>query len=417
MDGRSNLNIAVIGAGIIGVNTAYKLQETNLSVTLFDEHDPGSQTSMGNAGTFANYACIPINSNEIFLNLPYLLFSNNSPLSFQWSKIIYNFPWLLKFLINCKKENVIKITNILAFLLKNSLEYNDSLFKKLNLFKYINKNEVLYLFENEIDFFKDKKNLEVRENLNIKFQYLNSNEIKDLEPNLIKNFYKGVLFQNSKSTIDPKKYTEKIFNEFLKIKGKFKKEKIYNIINDKNKLKLLTKDNYIKDFDKVIICAGAQSGFLSKLFGDFFDIVSERGYHLMYQNYGNIIKRPIGIGKQGFYYTPMDDGLRAAGTVEIGSNNKQINHSRIKWMEKRVKETFDVKDLPNKVWLGFRPTLPDSLPVIGESKINSNVIYNFGHQHLGLTLASYSAEIVKKIIYSEKLDKEIDLINPRRFDS
>ena len=325
MNSKSSLNIAVIGAGIIGVNTAYKLQGKNLSITLFDQHDPGSQTSMGNAGTFANYACIPINSNDIFLNLPSLLFSSNSPLSFQWSKILNNFPWLLKFLINCKKENVIKITNTLAFLLKNSLESNNKLIKKLNLSNLINNNEVLYLYENEIDYFKDKKNLELREKLNIKFQYLNSNEIKDLEPNLIKKFYKGILFENSKSTINPKKYTEKIFYEYLKNNGKFKKEKIINIINNNNKLKLVTKGSYHQDFDKIIICAGAQSGFLLKNFSDFFNIVSERGYHLMYQNYGGIIKRPIGIGKQGFYYTPMDEGLRAAGTVEIGTVNDKIN--------------------------------------------------------------------------------------------
>ena len=416
MSSTSCLNIAVIGAGIIGVNTAYKLQGKNLSITLFDEHDPGSQTSMGNAGTFANYACIPINSNDIFLNLPFLLFSNNSPLSFQWSKILNNFPWLLKFLINCKKENVIKITNTLAFLLKNSLESNNKLIQKLNLSNLINNNEVLYLYENEIDYFKDKKNLELREKFNIKFQYLNSDEIKDLEPNLIKQFYKGVLFENSKSTINPKKYTEKIFYEFLKNNGKFKKEKIINIVNNNDKLKLVTKGTYRQDFDKIIICAGAQSGLLLKNFSDFFNIVSERGYHLMYQNYGDIIKRPIGIGKQGFYYTPMDEGLRAAGTVEIGTVNDEINKSRTKWMQNRVKETFDIKELPNKVWLGFRPTLPDSLPVIGKSKKNPNIIYNFGHQHLGLTLASYSAEIIQKIILNQEIEKELDYINPNRFN-
>ena len=371
---------------------------------------------MGNAGTFANYACIPINSNDIFLNLPFLLFSNNSPLSFQWSKILNNFPWLLKFLINCKKENVIKITNTLAFLLKNSLESNNNLIKKLNLSNLINNNEVLYLYENEIDYFKDKKNLELREELNIKFQYLNSHEIKNLEPNLIKKFYKGVLFENSKSTINPKKYTEKIFYEYLKNNGKFKKEKIINIVNNNNKLKLVTRGSYHQDFDKIIICAGAQSGLLLKNFSDFFNIVSERGYHLMYQNYGDIIKRPIGIGKQGFYYTPMDEGLRAAGTVEIGTVNDKINISRTKWMQNRVKETFDIKELPNKVWLGFRPTLPDSLPVIGKSKNNPNIIYNFGHQHLGLTLASYSAEIIEKIILNQEIEKELDFINPNRFN-
>mgnify|MGYP001192545823 FL=1 len=104
-------NIAVIGAGVIGVNTAYKLQKNNYKVTLYDEFKPGTQTSYGNAGTFANYGVLPINSPAIYRDLPHLIFKDESPLSFQWETILHAIPWIVKFLKNCRKEKVDQIIN------------------------------------------------------------------------------------------------------------------------------------------------------------------------------------------------------------------------------------------------------------------------------------------------------------------
>ena len=115
------------------------------------------------------------------------------------------------------------------------------------------------------------------------------------------------------------------------------------------------------------------------------------------------------------YYIPMEEGLRAAGTVEIGINDNSINTKRTNWMHKNTISNFNINNDPNKVWLGYRPTLPDSLPVIGKSKNNENIIYNFGHQHLGLTLATISGEIILNII-EDKKNKDFETLSPNRFN-
>ena len=111
MNKNAPLTIGVIGSGVIGTLTAYTLKKKNYSVSLFDENLPGTQTSMGNAGTFAHYACIPINSEENFKKIPFLLFSDSSPLSIQWKNLFSIYPWLIKFLQNCSKEKVNNTSN------------------------------------------------------------------------------------------------------------------------------------------------------------------------------------------------------------------------------------------------------------------------------------------------------------------
>ena len=168
-------------------------------------------------------------------------------------------------------------------------------------------------------------------------------------------------------------------------------------------------------YDKVIVCTGSYTKNLAKTVGDNFPLISERGYHLMFTKQKNQIKRPISISNQGIYFTPMEEGLRVAGTVEIGLNNKKINNSRVNWIKKSTFETFDIYEEPESIWLGHRPTLPDSLPVIGCSKENQNILYNFGHQHLGLTLGSISADIILDILQKKPLSHTLDSIKPSRF--
>ena len=407
-------NIAVIGAGIIGVNTAYKLQKNKYKVTLFDEFNPGSQTSYGNAGTFANYGIIPINTTDIYRNLPYLIFSNKSPLSIQFRSILFIMPWVLKFLKYCSEEKINNIIKTLSYLLKKSEISNKKIFEDVHLKELINNNETLYLYENEYDFLLDKKNIDKRKDYGINFKYIGTSEINHLEPNLKKKYFKGLLFEKSQFTINPLKYILKIFNNFKKLNGIFIKKKIDNIICEKNKINLFCKEKkYI--YDKVIICTGAYTKHLATAVGDNFPLISERGYHLMFPDQKNQIKRPIAISNQGIYFTPMEEGLRVAGTVEIGLNNKKINNSRVNWIKKNTFETFNFTEDPESIWLGHRPTLPDSLPVIGCSKKNKNILYNFGHQHLGLTLGAISADIIVDILQKNSLNNTLDSIKPTRF--
>ena len=262
---------------------------------------------------------------------------------------------------------------------------------------------------------KYKKNNDLRKSKNIDLIDISSREIKDIEPNLNKNFYRGILFKGSKFTTNPLKFVNKIYEEFLKNNGKFFNKKIIKIKNEENEIIIQDNLNDSYKFDKLIICTGSFSNKLTKMLDETFPMISERGYHLMYNNCKNIISRPISVVNQGIYYIPMEEGLRVAGTVEIGMNDKSINTKRTNWMHNNTISNFNINNDPNKVWLGYRPTLPDSLPVIGKSKNNENIIYNFGHQHLGLTLATISAEIILNII-EDKKNKDFETLSPNRFN-
>ena len=141
-----NVQVAVVGAGIIGTVTSFLLQKQGLKVTLFDDQDPGSKTSFGNAGTFANYACIPINSEKVFSQLPQLILGSDSPLSIEWSSLWQSFPWLIKFLRNCRKKKVEEIINSLGSLLRMSDEANNDILQDRSINPLIKFNEALYVY-------------------------------------------------------------------------------------------------------------------------------------------------------------------------------------------------------------------------------------------------------------------------------
>ena len=145
-------NIAVIGAGIIGICSAYFLQKSGYKVTLVDHNEPGSMTSSGHACTFADYACIPVNSPTIFKDLPSMLLKEDGPLVIDFVYVLKNLPWVFSFLKNCKKDKVEYIATSLAHLLSHSRLSYDELFKEVDVSQYINNNETLYLYKTEKEY-------------------------------------------------------------------------------------------------------------------------------------------------------------------------------------------------------------------------------------------------------------------------
>ena len=163
------------------------------------------------------------------------------------------------------------------------------------------------------------------------------------------------------------------------------------------------------------ICTGAWSNNLSKKIGDNFPLDTERGYHVMFDNHG-LISRPIGWSQSGFYLVQLQEGLRAAGTVEIAGLNKPENKKRTQMIEYQARRLLPQLNEVKKTWLGFRPTLPDSLPVIGSSKKNKNIIYAFGHQHIGWTLGAVTGKIINSICNERVPNIDIEPFNPSRFN-
>jgi len=407
-------HIAVVGAGIIGICSAYFLNKSGFNVTLIDKNEPGSMTSYGHACTFADYACVPVNSPQLIKDIPLMLLRSDGPLAIDFFYMLQNLNWGIKFLQNCTKNRVNHITNSLGDILNSASVSYDEIFSEVNVSQYIKNQEALYLHENETEFLKAKITNEMRKKNGVKIKMLSKNEIRDLEPNLAPVFYNGQLFIGSRHTTNPLAISQKIFQAFINNGGRFVKDSVENI-SPKNSSITLTYNNNNYTFDKVVVCAGSWSNNLTKKFGDNFPLDTERGYHVLFNN-SDLISRPIGWSQSGFYLVQLQEGLRAAGTVEIAGLLKPENKKRTKMIETQARKLLPKLKEVKSTWLGFRPTLPDSLPIIGKSEKNKNIIYGFGHQHIGWTLAAVTGKIVNTLCTDKEPNLNIDAFKPSRFN-
>ncbi len=408
-------NIAVIGGGIIGICSAYFLQKSGFKVTLVDHNKPGSMTSYGHACTFADYACIPVNSPTIFKDLPSMLLKQNGPLAVDFKYILKNLPWALSFLNNCRKNKVEYIASSLANFLSHSRLSYDQLFEEVDVSQYINNNEALYLYKTAKEFQAAKYSIDLRKKNNVKIKKLNAAEIHEIEPNIAQIYFCGLIFEGSRHTINPIKVSEKIFETFLQNGGSYINKKITLINNTVNGV-TITSENNTFDFDKIIISAGSWSRELALMIGDKFPLGTERGYHVLFENEKKLINRPVGWSQSGFYLIQIEEGIRAAGTVEIAGLQKNPNPKRLKMIENESRKLIPTLGKVKSTWLGFRPTLPDSLPVIGQSTKNKNVFYAFGHQHIGWTLGAVTGKAITELVNNRNPNFDLSSFNPNRFN-
>ncbi len=407
-------SIAVIGAGIVGICSAYFLKKSGFRVTLIDREDPGTMTSFGHACSFADYANVPVNYPGLIWDVPKMLLKKDGPLAVDFFYILKNIPWALSFLKNCKKEKVEEIASSLTNLLKHSQISYDEIFKEVNVQEYISHEENLYLFDTK----KSLDNYEyanvIRKNNSVKFRNLNKEEVKDLEPNIADVYYAGQLFTGSRHTTNPLAISTKIFEKFLELGGIYIKQNVTNLIQKENNIEIYLGNKKI-NFDKMIVCAGAWSNKIANLLGENFPLDTERGYHILFNTNEKLIKRPVAWSESGFYLIQIHDGVRAAGTVEIAGINKEPNLKRIKMIERQSRKVLPQLGEIKSTWMGRRPTLPDSLPIIGESSKNKNIIYAFGHQHIGWTLGAITGKIITTITNGKKPNINIEAYSPNRF--
>ena len=413
----SKSEVAVIGAGIQGVCNALFLQKKGIDVTLFDKDEPGCAASYGNAGHFSPYASLQLNRSDVLSDVPAMLLSSRGPLALKWNYFVKMLPWFSKYIMSCSEKKMMHTAKYMHQILDISLDAYDELFADINLDGLVEKKGIMYVWEKKG--IKSRKiEIDIRDKFGVKQKILNPKEVHDLEPNL-KSFYDGgVFYEYARHARNPKKIIEKLFADFLKKGGKFKKTNINNINFKDQKPILITESDKLL-FDKVVIACGAFSKKLTDKLDEKIPLDTERGYHVHFKNYSNLLSRPVVWADRGFGITPMEQGLRVVGTVEFGGLENPLSKSRIKNLILNAKDMLN--GLPENEdhedeWLGFRPTLPDFLPVIGKSKNYNNVYYSFGHHHLGWTLGAISGKIVSKMILGEKTNLDLTPYSSSRFN-
>ena len=408
------LKIGIVGAGIQGISNALFLQKKGFKVTIFDRDEPGSPVaSYGNAGHFSPYASVPINRPDVLTDVPAMLLSSTGPLALKWNYVPKMMPWFLQFIRNCTTKRMMHTAKNMHQILDLALPAYDELFDEVELGGLVEKKGILYIW-NDQSLKSRELEINVRNELGVDQQVLTPKEIHDLEPNIKPIYHGGVYYQYGRHARNPKKILIKLFDLFLKKGGKFLKMNIKDIKFDEEKpiIKAETQ-NFL--FDKVVIACGSFSKKLTDNLDEKIPLDTERGYHVHFKDCDHLLSRPVIFQNRGFGITPMEQGLRVVGTVEFGGLDNPLSKTRVKNLINNAK--YLMGDLPEHEdeWLGFRPTLPDYLPVIGPSKKHKNVFYCFGHHHLGWTLGPISGKIISGMIAEENTNLDLKPYSSLRF--
>lgn len=412
---QNSFKIGIVGSGIQGISNALFLQKKGFDVTIFDKDEPGSPVaSYGNAGHFSPYASLSLNRTDVLADVPAMLMSSTGPLALKWNYVPKMIPWFIKFILNTTKKKMMHTAKNMHQILDLALPAYDELFDEIDLENLVENKGILYIW-NDKDLKSRELEIRVRDELGVKQQLVNKSEIHDLEPNIKKFYHAGVYYPYARHARNPKKILLKFFELFLKKGGKFRKMNINDIQFDNEKPVFISETQRFT-FDKAVIACGAFSKKLTDNLGERIPLDTERGYHVHFKNCDHLLKRPVIFSNRGFGITPMEQGLRVVGTVEFGGLKNPISKSRIKNLINNAKYMID--DLPEHEdeWLGFRPTLPDFLPVMGPSKNYKNVFYCFGHHHLGWTLGPISGKIVSGMIAQENTNLNLDPYSSIRFN-
>ena len=409
-----NLKIGIIGAGIQGVCNALFLQKKGYQVTLFDKDEPGNlSASYGNAGHFSPYASIPLNRPDILTDVPAMLLSSSGPLAVKWNYVPKMIPWFLKFLKNCSTKNMMHTAKYMHQILDLALPAYDELFDEIDLSGLVENKGIMYIW-NDQNLKSRELEINIRNEIGAEQQLLNQKEIHDLEPNIKKIYHAGVFYKKARHARNPKKILLKLLDLFLKKDGKFLKLNVQDITFD-NEKPILKSDVQTFIFDRVVIACGAFSKKLTDKLDEKIPLDTERGYHVHFKGCDHLVSRPVVFTNRGFGMTPMEQGLRVVGTVEFGGLENPLSKGRIKNLVNNAKYMLDGLPEHEDEWLGFRPTLPDYLPVIGPSKNYKNVFYSFGHHHLGWTLAAISGKIISNMIANKNTNLNLEPYSSKRF--
>ena len=407
------IRIGVIGAGIQGVCNALFLQKKGFKVTLFDRDEPGNSASYGNAGHFSPYSSVPLNRPDVITDVPAMLLSSRGPLALKWNYVYKMIPWFLRFLLNCSERKMMHTAKNMHQILDLSLSAFDELFEAIDLNGLVENKGVLYVW-NDKNLKSRELEIKIREELGVKQQILTPKDIHDLEPNIKPFYHGGVYYDYARHTRNPKKILLKLLDNFMKNDGKFLKLNVQELNFDDDK-PVIRSDVQRFVFDKLVIACGAFSKRLTDKLHENIPLDTERGYHVHFKDCDHLISRPVVYLNRGFGMTPMEQGLRVVGTVEFGGLDNPLSKSRIKNLIINAKDMLDGLPEHEDEWLGFRPSLPDLLPVLGPSKNYKNVFYSFGHNHLGWTLGAISGKIISKMIANESTNLNLSAYSSSRF--
>jgi len=410
---RERTEIAVIGAGVVGLTIALELVDAGHDVALVDPGQPGMGASYGNAGTIAGYAVSPVGTPAVLRSLPSLMFSRTSPLAIRHAALPSLTPWLLRFLWQSLPKAAERNGRAIAALLAGAGERWDDLALRVSGAGILQRRGCLYLYETPQAFVAAGAEMAPRRALGVEVDLIGPGQLAELEPGLPPGMGGAAFFAGATFLDDPGRMMGLIAAAAL-AKARHSQARADKITRGPDGVVIEGPGLHLHA-RKVVIAAGAHSLALARRAGDRIPLDTERGYHVEWDMAEPLLSRPTCPTARGFYFCPMAGRLRVAGTVELGGLHLPPSPHRVRKLVEGARAFFPGLGTPDREWMGFRPSLPDSLPVIGPSSGGAEVIYAFGHGHLGVTMAPVTARIVADLVAGRRPALDIAPYRAGRF--
>jgi D-amino-acid dehydrogenase len=426
IDQKNTKHIAVIGAGIVGINCALSLQSLGYQVTLLDKEGIGAGCSQRNAGHFATEQVFPLAEASLLWQLPKLLLDPLGPMALSPTYFPKALPWFLRFMANMPSKIRNNNCEAIKTLNKNAIDYYKPLLKEANAEHLLTTNGSLLVFE-ETAFSVVKKHWQHYHDAGVSVKLLNREETIALEANLSKNIQYSLFFTDVGHTISPAEICNSLAELAFDKGVTYREFSVHSISTDTDTVKLSNAQESLV-FDQVVISTGAWSKQILAQLGYKLPLEVERGYSLDLPKTNNeqlpsSLTRPVASAERKFIMTPMQHGLRLSGTVEFAGLKQKPTYKRADMLYLHAEKLIDDigefdKTTANEDqrWLGFRPSLPDSLPVIGQAPRHNNVFCALGHQHLGLTQGAITGKLIGQIVLGENTDIDISPFCLSRFN-
>lgn len=409
------MRVTVIGAGVIGLSAALMAQARGLSVTVIDREGPAAGASAGNAGAFAFTDILPLASPGILRKAPKWLLDPLGPLTIPPAYALQITPWLYRFWRACSPRAVAASTTAQTALMDLSRAELEPFLASTGTLPMLRKDGNLQVYESEAEFRASLPGWEARTAHGIEFRHMGPEEMAALQPGLSPRFIKGTFTPGWWSIADPKLYVQALAERFRAQGGTILRAEVTGLAPQGEGVSIQTTDEPMSA-DKVVLAAGAFSHRIAATLGERIPLETERGYNTTLPPEALDLRCQITFGGHGFVVSRLSTGIRVGGAVELGGLSLPPNYKRSDAMLRKAKAFLPGLRTEGGVqWMGFRPSLPDSLPAIGRSKASPNVVHAYGHGHLGLTQSAGTARLVADLLTDRSPAINLTPFSPHRF--
>lgn len=406
----------VIGAGIIGTAIAHDLQRRGRRVVLVDRDAPGMGASFGNMASIAVTEFMPTSRPSVWRQIPGWMLDPEGPVRLRASYMPKLLPWFLRFIAASRPMRLRELEAQGAALCSRALDDMLDLLRETGLEDQISEEGCLSLYADEAEFKADREHIEILERFGFPHEVIGRQAIKALEPELSDRIGMAVLFPQNRSMKDPYRLVLALAERFAALGGRIERGEVAGFTRGDRIREVVLKDGRRLPADEVVISAGAFSGRLAADLGEPIPLETERGYHTQIMAPGISMKHSIIWPAKAFMVTPTAGGIRVGGTVEMAGLDAAPDYRRAKVTVRRAKEA-----LPNLAcedfteWMGHRPALPDTVPILSASARTKGLFYATGHGHLGLTYAATTARLMGELITGAKPSVDLRPYRVNRF--